>query len=93
MNHYPFNSLPGALVEYRRPTNRNVSKWRATITRGKGAANRWRASVPYQDGPDAAVAALLQRFNECHDTQWIIQGTPLSLSGGEVYAYPVGPEA
>ena len=49
--------------------------------------------MPYQDGPDAAVAALLQRFNECHDTQGVIQGTPLSLSGGEVYAYPVGPEA
>ena len=82
MNNAPFNSLPGVLVEYRRPTNRNAPKWRATLTRGSGARNRWRASVPYQDGPTEAVAELLSRYNEAQGTQWIIQGTPLSLSNG-----------
>lgn len=93
MNPRPFNSLPGALVEFQAPTQRSGPKWRATITRGSGAANRWRASVLAQYGPDAAVEDLLQRFNECHGSQWIIQGLPLSLDNGNAYAYPVGPEA
>ena len=93
MNNAPFNALPGVLVEYRRGTNtRPSAQWRATLTSGSGARNRWRASVPYQDGPNEAVAELLRRYNEAQGTQWIIQGTPLSLSNGEVYAYPVWPE-
>ena len=92
-SYSPFNSLPGALVEFRGPTRSSGSKWRATITRGSGAEDRWRASVAYQDGPDAAVEKLLQRFNECHGSQWIMHGTPLSIGNGDVYVYPVGPEA
>lgn len=92
MNNAPFNALSGVLVEYRRPTNRNVARWRATITRGSGAANRWRQSVPYADGPDAAVRALLEHLRESEGLLWTIKGTPLSLGNGDVYAYPVGPE-
>ena len=43
--------------------------------------------------PALAVAELLRRYNDAQGTQWIIQGTPLSLRNGEVFAYPVGPEA
>ena len=87
-------SLPGVLVEYMRPTAAKGARWRATLTRGSGGADRFRCHVPYQEGPDAAVEAVLQVFNADEPrTCWTVVGTSLCLGNGEAYAYPVGPEA
>ena len=80
MNHSPLAYVPG---------------WRATLTRGDGAANRWRARVSHDDGPDAAAAAVVARFNETmgndHFDAWHVFGAALSLDSGSAYAYAVGP--
>ena len=88
MNHAPSACVPGVVVAYVPPTNTRCSQWRATLTRGTGAANRWRARVTYNDGPDAAAAAVVARFNE---TMANDHGDALSLDGGSAYAYAVGP--
>lgn len=91
MSSCPASYTAGATVRYVAPTNTRGSRWLATITRSNGAANRWRASVPYADGPDAAAAAVVARFNECLSADWQIKGPALSLDGGDTYAYPIGP--
>jgi hypothetical protein len=77
-------------VAYQGPTDRRGSQWVATITRGQGSENRFRVAVPYEQGPDAAAAAVIARFNECMDAEWRVTGPALSLDGGNRYAYPCG---
>lgn len=89
--HSPFRYVPGCVVEYCGATNARGSVWRATITRGTNRADRFRATVPYADGPDAAARAVVERFNDATDNDWRIIGAALSLDGGNRYAYPTGP--
>jgi hypothetical protein len=91
MNHAPIAYVPGLVVAYVPPTDTRGSRWRATLTRGTGAANRFRVSIPYADGPDAAARAVVDRFNEAMGADWIVYGAALSLDGGSHYAYPAGP--
>jgi hypothetical protein len=91
----PTSYVPGITVAYVPPSDARGPVWRATLTRGTGAANRWRVRVPYSAGPDAAAAAVVARFNETmgteHGDTWRTFGAALSLDGGSVYAYAVGP--
>jgi hypothetical protein len=87
MSHSPYHYLPGLLVKYAGATDTKGSRWIATLTRGIGAENRYRASVPYADGPDAAAAAVVARFNEVMGTAWRIDPTALSLDGTTTFAY------
>jgi hypothetical protein len=88
--HSPFRYVPGCVVEYCGATNTRGSVWRATITRGNAPADRFRAVVPYADGPDAAARAVVERFNHAMDADWRLIGAALSINGGDRYAYPVG---
>jgi hypothetical protein len=88
--HSPFRYVPGCVVTYAPATNTRGSRWIATIKRGNATADRFRASVPYADGPDAAALAVVDRFNSAMDADWRIIGAALSLTGGDSYAYPVG---
>ena len=88
--HSPQTYVPGAVVDYCGATDTRGSVWRATITRGNTAADRFRAVVPYADGPDAAARAVVDRFNHAMDADWQLIGAALSLNGGDRYAYPVG---
>jgi hypothetical protein len=90
MAYSPSAYVPGATVEFKVRAN-GAAVWTATITRGTGAINRYRANVPSAEGPDAAVTAVVERFNSVHDSTWIVLGPALSLDGGNRYAYPVGP--
>jgi hypothetical protein len=95
MTHAPSAYVPAVVVAYVPPTNTRCSQWRATLTRGTGAGNRWRARVTYNEGPDAAAAAVVARFNadmgnDAFDV-WHVLGAALSLDGGSAYAYAVGP--
>ena len=96
MNHAPSAYVPGIVVAYVPPTDTRASGWRATLTRGAGAVNRWRARVTYNDGPDAAAAAVVARFNEAfgntNGDAWRVLGATLSLDGGTMFAYAAGPE-
>ena len=87
----PASYVPGCLVEFMPPTDTRCSGWRATITRGSTAADRYRVRVTWEAGPDAAAAAAVARFNECLGADWIFLGAPLSMNNGTAYAYPVGP--
>jgi hypothetical protein len=87
----PFRYVPGCVVEYCGATNARGSVWRATLTRGNAPGDRFRAVVPYADGPDAAARAVVERFNAAMDANWQLIGAALSLTGGDRYAYPVGP--
>jgi len=89
--HSPFRYVPGCVVEYCGATNTRNDVWRATIQRGSTPADRFRVAVPYADGPDAAAAAVVDRFNRAMDAEWRLIGAALSLDGGNRYAYPVGP--
>jgi hypothetical protein len=87
--HSPHTYVPGAVVEYAAATDTRGSRWRATIRRGAGRDNIWRASVPYADGPDAAAAAVVAAFNAAMGAAWCVSGAALSLNGGDAYAYPL----
>lgn len=98
--HSPFRYVPGAIVKYCGPTDTRGSRWIATIRRGQTRADVVRATVPYADGPDAAAAAVVQRFNLTIARDWAGDGIPdawrvigaaQSIDGGDTYAYPVGP--
>jgi hypothetical protein len=89
--HSPFRYVPGCVVAYAPATDTRGSRWVATIKRGNTTTDRFRASVPYADGPDAAARAVVERFNHAMDADWRLIGAALSLTGGDNYAYPVGP--
>jgi hypothetical protein len=88
--HSPFRYVPGCVVEYSGATGSRGSRWVATITRGRDTADRFRAAVPYESGPDAAALAAVDRFNASLGADWKLIGAALSLNGGDRYAYPVG---
>ena len=88
--HSPETYVPGAVVEYCGATDTRGSAWRATITRGNTAADRFRATVSYAEGPDAAARAVVDRFNRALNADWQLIGAALSLNGGDRFAYPVG---
>jgi len=88
--HSPFRYVPGLTVQYVPATDTKGSRWRAEIRRGSTAADCHRATVPYQDGPDAAAAAAVDRFNAAMGADWRVLGAALSVDGGNRYAYPVG---
>ena len=88
--HSPRVYVPGAVVEYCGATDNRGAVWRATIRRGNTAADKFRAVVPYADGPDAAARAVVDRFNIALAADWEVIGAALSLDGGDRYAYPVG---
>ena len=93
----PFSYIPGCTVEYKGPTNTKGSRWVAVIKRGRNRGDHYRASVPYQDGPDQAARLAVQCFNDegitdsPREDKWQLLGAALSLDGGNSYAYPVGP--
>lgn len=87
----PFRYVPGLTVEYRGATDTRGSVWVGVIRRGRQRGDVFRASVPYNDGPDAAARAAVDRFNAAMAADWRIIGAALSMNGGDVYAYPVGP--
>ena len=88
--HSPFRYVPGCTVTYKGATNTRGSQWVAIVRRGNQRADTFRASVPYADGPDAAAAAAVARFNDRMGAAWRVLGAALSLDGGTTYAYPVG---
>lgn len=89
--HSPFRYVPGVAVEYRGATDTRGSVWVGVIRRGRQRGDVFRASVPYNDGPDAAARAAVNRFNDAMAADWCIIGAALSMDGGDRYAYPVGP--
>ena len=89
--HSPFRYVPGLTVTYRPATDTTGSRWHAVIKRGPARADSYRATVPYQDGPDAAARAVIDRFNAALGADWTLLGAALSLDGGGSYAYPAGP--
>jgi hypothetical protein len=98
MTSSPERYVPGCLVRYRPPTDTRGGRWLAVIKRGNQPGDRFAASVPFHDGPDAAAAAAVAKFNQCmpgvvkrEGAGWIVLGAALSLDGGDSYAYPVGP--
>lgn len=95
---YPFRYVPGCAVEYRGPTDTLGGRWVAVIRRGRDRGDQYRATVPFNDGPDAAARAAVAVFNAKEseagrpdDCLWQLLGPALSMDGGDRYAYPVGP--
>ena len=95
MPEFPAHYVPGCSVEYRGPTARRGSVWAAVIRRGRDRSDCYRATVPFNDGPDAAARAAVDLFNAelVPDGlgRWQVLGAALSIDGGDRYAYPVGP--
>jgi hypothetical protein len=87
----PFRYVPGCSVEYRGPTDTLGGRWVAVIRRGRDRSDCYRATVAFEDGPDAAARAAVDRFNAAMDSDWVLLGAALSMDGGDCYAYPVGP--
>jgi len=69
-----------AVVKYHGPTNSRGSRWTATITRG--ADCKWRASVPFSEGPIAAALAAAEKGG----ADW----TPTSCHSIDPDTYAVG---
>ena len=94
---YPFRYVPGCAVEYRGPTSRRGSRWVAVIRRGRDRGDQYRATVSFNDGPDAAAHAAVDRINaelfadSRLEDAWQVLGAALSMDGGDRYSYPVGP--
>ena len=88
---YPFRYVPGCSVEYRGPTNTLGGRWVAVIRRGRKRSDCYRAAVPFLDGPDAAARAAVDRINRLEGFGWSVLGAALSMNGGDLYAYPIGP--
>ena len=91
MTSSPSRYVPGCVVKYRGPTNTQGSKWTATIRRGSQREDVFRASVPFNQGPDAAAQAAIEKINQKMDFDWIVLSFPQSIDGGDTYSYPVGP--
>lgn len=91
MSCYPFRYVPGCSVEYRPATDTCGSVWVAVIRRGRQRSDCYRATVPFNDGPDAAARAAVEKINEKEGFDWILLGAALSMDGGDRFTYPVGP--
>lgn len=97
MAHSPFRYVPGCFVEYKGPTATKGGRWVAVIRRGRDRGDQYRATVPFNDGPDAAAWAAVSLFNaegltdRPREEHWQVLGAALSMDGGDRYSYPVGP--
>ena len=91
MPELPAHYVPGCAVEYRGPTGRRGSQWVAVIRRGRKRSDCYRAAVPFLDGPDAAARAAVEKINRLEGFGWSVLGAALSMNGGDLYAYPIGP--
>jgi len=90
MTDFPKSSLPGAIVKYCGPTNCRGSRWIATINRGSEARHKFRAIVPFEQGPDAAAAAVTAKAAKCFNANWQLVFPAISLDGsGCDYVYPI----
>ena len=92
---YPFRYVPGCSVEYRGPTHTLGGRWVAVIRRGRERSDQYRATVSFNEGPDAAAHAAVDRINADLAADglgpWQVLGAALSMDGGDRYAYPIGP--
>ena len=95
MPDFPFRYVPGCSVEYRGPTHTLGGRWVAVIRRGRDRSDQYRATVSFNDGPDAAAHAAVDRINADLAADglgpWQVLGAALSMDGGDRYSYPVGP--
>ena len=90
MTDSPKSSLPGAIVKYAGPTNCRGSRWLATINRGNEPHHKFRASVPFEQGPDAAAAAVTAKAAKYFEANWQLVFPAISLDGsGCGYVYPI----
>jgi hypothetical protein len=90
MTDSPKSCLPGAVVKYCGPTNCRGSRWLATINRGNEPQHKFRASVPFDQGPDAAAAAVIAKANKYFSTNWHFIPPAISIDGsGCNYVYPI----
>ena len=87
----PSRYVPGCVVKYHGPTDTKGSRWTATIRRGSQRQDVFRASVSFNEGPDAAVQAAVDKFNQKMESDWVVLSFPHSIDGGNIYSYPVGP--
>jgi len=92
---FPFRYVPGCAVEYRGPTHTLGGRWVAVIRRGRDRSDQYRATVSFNEGPDAAAHAAVDRINADLAADglgpWQVLGAALSMDGGDRYAYPIGP--
>ena len=92
---YPFRYVPGCSVEYRGPTHTLGGRWVAVIRRGRDRSDQYRATASFNEGPDAAAHAAVDRINADLAADglgpWQVLGAALSMDGGDRYSYPVGP--
>jgi len=86
-SHSPFVYRPGLLVKYAGATNTKGSRWMATLSRGGHPESLAKASVSYQEGPDAAALAVVEKFNTVNNTTWSVDPVALSMDGGDTFAY------
>ena len=91
MPESPVHYVPGCSVEYRGPTETRGSQWVAVIRRGRKRSDCYRAAVPFADGPDAAARAAVDKINRLETFGWSVLGAALSMNGGDLYVYPIGP--
>lgn len=95
MPEFPFRYVPGCAVEYRGPTHTLGGRWVAVIRRGRDRGDQYRATVSFNEGPDAAAWAAVARINAELESDglgpWQVLGAALSMDGGDRYSYPVGP--
>ena len=87
----PSRYVPGCVVKYHGPTDTKGSRWIATIRRGSQRQDVYRASVSFNEGPDAAAQDAVDKFNQKMESDWIVLSFPQSIDGGDTYSYPVGP--
>jgi hypothetical protein len=86
-SHSPFVHRPGLLVKYAGATNTKGSRWMASLSRGGHPETLVRATVSYQEGPNAAALAVVEKFNVVNGTTWTVDPMALSMDGGNTYAY------
>ena len=88
----PSRYVPGCVVEYCGPTKTKVSRWTATIRRSRWQRQDvFKASVPFDEGPEAAAQAAVNKINQKMEFDWVVLSFPQLIDGGETYSYPVGP--
>jgi len=86
-DHSPSVYRPGLLVKYVGASNTKGSRWIASLNRGGDPKAQTKAAVSYQEGPDAAALAVVEKFNAVYGTAWIVDPVALSMDGGNTYAY------
>ena len=91
-SHSPSAYRPGLLVKYLGATNTKGSRWMASLSRGGHPETLAKATVSYQEGPDAAALAVVEKFNTANGTAWTVDPEALSLDGGNTFAYSCLPD-